>query len=106
MHFHSSHAKTNAFFSDLLKCIYVFGILIANKTARTYQTYCTYAAGKPEGQADTLAQEVWTHHTLVLRCGPDPGGRSLEMVRQSAEVCFLLASLKLVSGKDRMAKIT
>lgn len=41
-------------------------------------------------------------HTLC--CGADPGGRSLEMVRQTAEVRFFLAWLKLLSGKDGMAK--
>lgn len=68
--------------------------------------YCTYTAGKPEGRTGSpaQAQEVQAHQKFVLCCKANPGRRSLELARQITEVLFFLAWLKLVSGKDRMAK--
>lgn len=84
---------------DFLKGIHVFGILSGNKTARTYQTYCTQL------QKNLKTEEMILHknHEPIkqLCCGADPDGRSLEMTRQI--VSFLLVWLKLLSGKDRVA---
>lgn len=85
----------------MLKYIHVFGILSANRTARTYQTYCTYAAGEPEGKTDGFAQKVWAHQTLLLCCGADPGGSSLEMVKLLKFISFW----PFGSGKGRVGKL-